>query len=121
LTDEGTIDTAALKRLLHIIGGDVDELRELLEEYLETAPELAASMSRAAAVGDRNAIRIAAHTLKSNARDFGAKRLSQLCAALEHDCRSENAIDPVAAAAEIAQEERAASRALDAISIDALA
>lgn len=117
---EGTIDIAALRRLLKVIGGDADDLRELLDEFLETAPQLAASIAGAAAAGHRDDLRIAAHTLKSNARDFGAIRLSELCAALENDCRGDGVIDPLAAAVEISQEELAARTALGRLALDAL-
>lgn len=120
MNDE-TIDLETLKRLLKLIGGDAEDLRELVDEFLETAPELSASISSAAAAGNRDALRIAAHTLKSNARDFGAMRLSGLCSALENDCRNEHSIDPIAVAAEIAREEAVARDALAAIPLDALA
>jgi HPt (histidine-containing phosphotransfer) domain-containing protein len=116
-----TIDVEALRRLLKLIGDDAEDLRDLVDEFLETAPELSALISIAADTGDRNALRIAAHTLKSNARDFGAMRLSQLCATLENACRSEGAFDTKAAAAEIAREEAVARDALGAIPLDALA
>jgi len=120
MMDEPIIDIEALKRLLHLIGGDTGELGELLDEFLETAPVLVASISQAAAVGNRNDVRISAHTLKSNARDFGAMRLSRLCAALEQDCRGDYAVDLAEAACGIAQEERSARSALGSISINEL-
>ncbi|MFW5654835.1 MAG: Hpt domain-containing protein [Roseicyclus sp.] len=117
---EGQIDTDALQRLLRVIGGDPEDLRELVEEFLQTAPELAASISDAAATGDRDALRIAAHTLKSNARDFGAMRLSELCAALESACRGDGALDARGAAEDIAREERTARITLANLELDAL-
>jgi len=84
----GIIETAALRRLLEAIGGDPEDLRELIEDFRSEAPELAARISEAAATGDLESLRIAAHTLKSNARDFGATRLSLLCEELEHECRT---------------------------------
>jgi HPt (histidine-containing phosphotransfer) domain-containing protein len=119
MTDR-VIDIAALKRLLHVIGGDTEDLRELLDEFLETAPDLAASITSAAVAGNRDNLRIASHTLKSNARDFGAIRLSELCAELERDCREEGIMDPRAAAARIAEEELHARRALGTLSLEGL-
>jgi histidine phosphotransfer protein HptB len=115
-----TIDAEALKRLLKLIGGDAEDLRELVDEFLETAPELSAEIGRAAEARDCDALRIAAHTLKSNARDFGAMRLSEHCAALEAECRDGHAPNPLAAAAEIAKEVAVAGRALGSISLEAL-
>jgi HPt (histidine-containing phosphotransfer) domain-containing protein len=117
---DGKIDTDALQRLLRLIGGDTEDLRELVDEFLQTAPDLAASISEAAATGDRDALRIAAHTLKSNARDFGAIHLSELCAALEGACRADGPLDASAAAEDIAREEKAARSTLANLELDAL-
>lgn len=106
------IDPAALQRLLDVIGGDREDLQELLEDYLDTAPRLAAEIRAGAEIGDADAMRIAAHTLKSNARDFGAMKLSALCQELEQACREKSVTEPLAAAAEIEAEERAAAAAL---------
>lgn len=115
-----TIEVEVLTRLLKLIGGNPEDLRELVDEYLEIAPALSASISSAAEAGNRDTLRIAAHTLKSNARDFGAMRLSELCAKLESACRGEASYDTKSSAAEIAQEESAARKALGTISLDAL-
>lgn len=106
------IDPAALQRLLDVIGGDREDLQELLDDYLETAPRLAAEIRAGAEAGDRDAMRVAAHTLKSNARDFGAMKLSALCLELEQACRDKTVTDRLAAAAEIEAEEKAASASL---------
>ena len=119
--NDGVIDRAALTRLLVAIGGDPQDLDELLEDYRSTAPSLAAQIRSAAGSGDLEALRIAAHTLKSNARDFGAMRLSSLCEKLERDCRSGAVSDSQSAAEAIAVEEAAARQALDALSADDLA
>lgn len=118
-TDDRTlIDYAALRRLLKVVGNELDELAELVGDYLEDAPELAGRIVDAAAIGDREAFRISAHTLKSNARDFGAIRLSELCAAAEGASASTaDTADLAAAASEIAHAERAARRALAAVSL----
>ena len=43
--------------------------------------------------GDRNAIRLVAHTLKSSSASIGALTLSRLCAQLEGDIRAETRND----------------------------
>jgi HPt (histidine-containing phosphotransfer) domain-containing protein len=106
------INPAALQRLLDVIGGDREDLQELLDDYLETAPRLVAEIRAGAEARDPDAMRIAAHTLKSNAREFGAMKLSALCQDLEHACRDKTVTEPLAAADEIEAEERAASAAL---------
>jgi HPt (histidine-containing phosphotransfer) domain-containing protein len=119
MTDD-IIDRGALCNLLDVIGGDPEDLDELLGDYRETAPELAAAISGAANSGDLQALRIAAHTLKSNARDFGAIRLSSLCEALERECRAGAVPDAQQAAAAIVSEEAAARRALASLKADDL-
>ena len=109
------IDRSALRALLELIGGDPEDLRDLLEDYRTQAPELASRITAAARSNDLDALRIAAHTLKSNARDFGAMRLSALCAELEQDCRSGTLADPLSRAEAISSEEAAAREALDAV------
>lgn len=106
------IDRSALRRLLELIGGDPADLQELLEDYRSQAPELASRISAAARSNDLEALRIAAHTLKSNARDFGARRLSTLCAGLERDCRNGTIADPHSKAEAICSEEAATREAL---------
>ncbi len=82
------IDRSALKRLLVLLGNDPAELEDLLSDYKEDAPELARRVLDAAERGDVEAVRIATHTLKANADDFGAVRLSALCARLEQAARA---------------------------------
>jgi len=116
-----TLDIAGLKRMLKVIGGDVNDLRELVDDFLAEAPRLSAAIARAAAEGDRDALRVASHTLKSNARDFGAMRLSALCSALENDCRAECTLDAPVAAAEIVREQVLACDVLGVTALEALA
>ena len=98
------IDRGAIARLLEVIGGDVDDLRELLEEFHSSTPALVDQMQAAAASGDTDALRIAAHSLKSNSRDFGALALGDLCEGLEHDCRAGAVTDGPARVAAISHE-----------------
>jgi HPt (histidine-containing phosphotransfer) domain-containing protein len=118
--DGEAIDRDALKRLLELLGSDPAELGDLLDDYNEDAPALARRIMDAAEHGDLDALRIAAHTLKSNARDFGALRLSALCAELERASASGNPTDPRRAAEEISRAEEEARRALAEIRLDEL-
>ena len=111
------IDPVALKRLLDVIGGDPEDLQELLDEYCAGAPTQAASIREAAQAGDLDAMRIAVHALKSNARDFGATRLAELCQSCETACRAEALDDLVAAAREIEIEERTARDELSEVDV----
>ncbi len=83
------IDVSALQNLKAIIGGDTEDLAELVDDFVTGLPEQLKSMKDAAITNDWSALRIAAHTCKSNARDLGAKELSVLCAELEADCKNE--------------------------------
>lgn len=115
------IDRTALKRLFHVMGNDIGELEDLRRDYLEDAPDLARRITEAAAQGDWTALRIAAHTLKSNARDFGAVQLAGLCADLEKACIDGRPEDPAGFAERIRDAECAARRALLGICLDELA
>jgi histidine phosphotransfer protein HptB len=117
---DGPIELPALRRLLDVIGGDHDDLSELIDDFLSGAPELVAQMSAAAATADTQALRRAAHTLKSNAQDFGATRLAALCAALEGACREGPCPEAAASVAVIAEEEEMARRALGALNVKEL-
>ena len=117
--DNEEIDIDALKRLSTAIGGDPADLKELLDEYLKTAPTIVERLR--ANVNDDNAtaIRIAAHELKSNARDFGAWRLADLCSELERACLSgetsgvAEAVERIAAAEAVARQCLADPKVLD--------
>lgn len=120
-TDPRWIDRAALRRLLAVVGNDPDELGELIDDYIEDAPDLACRMADAAANGDRDAFRIAAHTLKSNARDFGAIRLSELCSAAEAASASlAFSTDLTTFIDDIASAERAAREVLLSVNLENL-
>lgn len=112
------IDQAALKRLLALIGDDPDDLDELIDDYLEAAPELAKTILDACKSRDTNAVRIAAHTLKSNARDLGAMRVSERASAIESACKNDNIEAAIAAASDIEAEAAAANEALSRLKAD---
>jgi HPt (histidine-containing phosphotransfer) domain-containing protein len=99
-----TIDEDAIRRLLEVIGGDREDLQELTDEFEEETPKLVAKMRAAVAEGDHDALRIHAHSLKSNGRDFGAVRLAGLSERLEQQCRAGEVADPAAQVEDIGQE-----------------
>jgi HPt (histidine-containing phosphotransfer) domain-containing protein len=72
------LDGSALERL-ESATGDPAFVAELVETFLRDAPALLTTLHRA----DADQVRRAAHTLKSNARTFGATALAELCQALE--------------------------------------
>ena len=111
------IDRTALKRLLDVIGGDPDDLAELLEEFERTTPKLLADLEAAAEIGDVQALRIASHSLKSNGRDFGALALSEACKELEAACSTGHVEDAAARVSVIGDELGRARAALSGIAI----
>lgn len=106
------IDRAALQRLLDAIGGEQEDLDELIDDFLTTTPAHVMSMRSASAEGDWSAMRISVHTLKSNAREFGATTLAELCQVLEQQCQDGAVVDPDAQTARIETELAAAREAL---------
>ncbi len=87
------LDRDAIRALLDIIGGDRADLADLMGSFLEEAPQIFDSMAAAGDAGDAATVRRAAHTLKSNARDFGATELSLRCASLEADLAGQESFD----------------------------
>ncbi len=73
----------ALDQLNELVGGDPEFFAELIESFLEEAPDLIVNLRTAVDEGDPVGMRLAAHTLKPNSADFGALELSLLCKKLE--------------------------------------
>jgi signal transduction histidine kinase/DNA-binding response OmpR family regulator len=79
----GPIDRAVLTRLSESMGGDDAFVAELIEQFLADAPGYVAAAREALATHDAEAVRRAAHTLKSNAATLGASELADLSRELE--------------------------------------
>lgn len=77
------LDTAALDNLIATVGGDKSFLGELISTFLSDSPQQIAAMKNAAANASADELRRAAHSLKSNAANFGAMNLAQLARELE--------------------------------------
>ena len=73
------LDKRVLDELRDSVGGDQAFLSELIDEFLDEAPRQLETLEQAAAAGDRETARRAAHTLKGNGRTFGATELALLC------------------------------------------
>lgn len=81
-TDE-ILDPEAFSGLLDSLGGDVDFLRELIEAYFESSPDLLGSMRQAIVSGEAPALQRAAHSLKTGSASFGALAFASQCKELE--------------------------------------
>jgi HPt (histidine-containing phosphotransfer) domain-containing protein len=78
------LDPGAARALSDMLGGDREALVELVDAFLEEAPQRLAEMrSSDPAVAGR-----AAHTLKSNALTFGAGELAAICREAEAAART---------------------------------
>jgi signal transduction histidine kinase/CheY-like chemotaxis protein/HPt (histidine-containing phosphotransfer) domain-containing protein len=82
------VDTAVLQRLQEMLGGDPAHLHELIDSFLQDGPPLLVQLAQDAANAHWPGVRLAAHTLKSNAAEFGANRLRQLTADLEQQAKN---------------------------------
>lgn len=76
---ESPLDTRTLDELRASVGGDQAFVAELIDDFVAQAPRLLQTMREAATTGETEEARRAAHTLKGNARTFGAEGLASLC------------------------------------------
>jgi signal transduction histidine kinase/CheY-like chemotaxis protein/HPt (histidine-containing phosphotransfer) domain-containing protein len=76
-----------LDRLDEISGGDSEFEKELLGEFLRTAPILVEDVAKAIAAGDAAAAQRAAHTLKGSSGSIGAGLLAEASRFLEETCK----------------------------------
>lgn len=76
------LDSAALDELREAMGGQ-EYLVELIDAFLEDAPQLLSQLRRGFEDADASTLTRAAHTLKSNSAEFGATSLHHLCKDLE--------------------------------------
>jgi CheY-like chemotaxis protein len=79
----GVIDATVLARLADGVGGDTQFVTDLIAQFSEDAPGLLAAARAGLEQGDADAVRRAAHTLKSNAATFGAGALAERSRELE--------------------------------------
>ena len=81
--DSSAVDRETISGLLEIIGGAKESLNELIGSFLDDAPKLLESLASGVRENDFDAVKRAAHTLKSSAADFGAAGLAELTRELE--------------------------------------
>lgn len=75
------IDKATFDELKQM--SDADFINELIDTFLEDAPQLIEEIKSALSANNPDSFRRAAHSLKSNAATFGANQLSMLAKDLE--------------------------------------
>lgn len=82
------IDQATFEELKQMSGGDF--INELIDAFLEDAPNMLNNMQLALDVKDIESFRRNAHSLKSNANTFGAVELASLAKELELMAKENN-------------------------------
>ncbi len=81
---DAVLDADALARLAELDPkGESQLLQRVMKTFLTSAGRLSAQLEAGRASGDRAAIRMAAHTLKSSAGYIGALQLARCCVRLE--------------------------------------
>lgn len=80
------IDRRALAKLRELVGGEESDVIELVSSFLEEGPSIMETLAKAGPASDLVAMRRAAHSMKSNARDMGATELAEICAGIEARC-----------------------------------
>ena len=79
---QAVIDEAVFAELVDSAGADF--VPELIDSFLEDAPQGLSALRSAVAAGDAVAFRREAHSLKSNGNTFGATAFAEAARALEH-------------------------------------
>ncbi|WP_345294276.1 hybrid sensor histidine kinase/response regulator [Luteimonas vadosa] len=105
------IDETVLEELRDMLG---NELNHLVEVFLEDTPRIIDALEQAAAGGDFEALRDAAHSLKSSSANLGAMALSAAAKRAELGARERTLERPAVAAALVANEFARARKALQA-------
>jgi CheY-like chemotaxis protein len=77
------LEPTALANLRKTVGDDPAFVAELIDTFLDDAPQLLADLRQALEQGDAAKLRLTAHSLKSNSAEFGALTFSGLCQELE--------------------------------------
>ncbi len=90
---DAVLDEASLSNLMDVIGGDSAALNELIDSFASEGETLLRRMRDATKADDVDALRRAAHSMKSSSNDFGAKSLSALARDLEQRARQHDLTD----------------------------
>lgn len=88
------LDSTVIEGLRQMAGEDADEmLRELIQVYLEDAPQRLSAMQAAVDRSDAVALQQATHALRSVSVTVGAIKLGNLCEVLESNAKTQNLQD----------------------------
>jgi HPt (histidine-containing phosphotransfer) domain-containing protein len=81
MNEHNVIDQATFEELISMVGDDF--IGELIDTFLEDAPQLLEALRSSLNDNDVDVFRRSAHSLKSNAASFGAHALSDQAKELE--------------------------------------
>lgn len=81
MADEDVVESAGLQRLIRI--GGQEFLLEMIDLFLEHAPQRVRAAREAAGAGDDQGLYRAAHSLKSTAANMGARGLQRVAERVE--------------------------------------
>src|SRR5262249_41930673 len=87
IAGEPALDRAALDQLREDLGGDAS-VQEVIATFLARTPTVLSSLRAAAAKGDADGMRQAAHALKGTSATLGARELAGQCEDLERLARA---------------------------------
>ncbi len=88
MEQDTVIDRAVFDALCESVGGDLEFVGELLQTFYTDAEAQLAAMQAALAAGDPEALRRAAHSVKSNSAGLGARDLAAACRELEMQAKA---------------------------------
>jgi CheY-like chemotaxis protein len=112
------LDPASLERLKKMLGSKAAAmLPSLIDSFFKDGAKLQASAQQAIEQGNAPELRRAAHTLKSNARNFGALKLGELCQELENRAKEEKLQGAAELLTEIGTEYTRACAALEDVRV----
>jgi HPt (histidine-containing phosphotransfer) domain-containing protein len=82
-TEDDGVKTLSMKRLESACGGDNEFMRELLEDFLSSAPEYTSRIEAAIDTSDPQSLQRSSHAFKGSCRALGCDALAMVCQALE--------------------------------------
>jgi HPt (histidine-containing phosphotransfer) domain-containing protein len=112
LSDGTVLDSRALEELLATLGGELANLKILIDSFLTDGPGLLDELDGFVEADDAAGVRRVAHSLKSNGADFGATTFAERCKQLEMMGKSGELDGAAEMAAQIRAEYRRVAAAL---------
>ena len=109
------LDPAGLAEFRESVGNDPEFMIKFIDTFLGSAPQLLVDLGQALEDGDAAAVRLKAHTLKSNSAEFGANTLASQFRELENRGESGDLEDAPSLLAQAEAEFAQAKSELEAI------